>query len=445
MKNKSEKYFRTISSASIKSLFLHPENHLSHPFMLDWSESPFSSLSVSFLLGVLAGRVCTLQWGLPPSPIPIFLAMNILLILLIVSNRPIRRSTKWFTSFILCACTIFLLTGYIYSSFFHQEASTIYGNRIDYHIHQHNSMQNAKALHLQEQLHSHLQSSSVGSSAEKSIIEAMTIGHRSNMDKSLRKQFAAAGISHMLALSGFHLSAIYLLLYILLRPLRNVPRVRIAVSVIVVLMLWFYALLTGMSPSIVRAVIFCTIIEICHLSRRRVNLLNSCSIASFIILLFDPLFIGHIGFQLSFLSVMGIALWQNQIPRNWLLAILTITVICSLVTFPLVAYYFGTLPLYGLLTNTIATILAYPVVILSMLWWLLSLISIPATWLLHVITFFTHLLISLVRLVSGLPFSTISYSPSVTIVLLWYAALFLLYLILKRTLFKNTYTSCYEN
>ncbi len=400
--------------------------------MLDWSESPFTSLSISFMLGVLAGRVCTLQWGLPPSPIPIFLAMNILFILLIASNLLIRRSAKWFTSFILCACTIFLLTGYLYSSFCHQEASAIHGNSIDYHIHRHNSMQNVKALRLQEQLHRHLQSSAVGSSEEKSIIEAMTIGHRSNMDTSLRRQFASAGISHMLALSGFHLSAIYLLLYFLLRPLRYIPKVRIAISLTVVLMLWFYALLTGMSPSIVRAVIFCTIIEICHLSQRRVNLLNSCSFASFIILLFDPLLIGHIGFQLSFLSVMGIALWQHQIPRNWLLAILTITVICSLVTFPLVAHYFGTLPLYGLLTNPIATILAYPIVILSMLWWPLSLISLPATWLLHIVTFFTHLLITLVRFVSDLPFSTIGYSPSIAIVLLWYALLFLLYLILKQ-------------
>lgn len=413
--------------------------------MLDWSESPFTSLSISFTLGVLAGRVCTLQWGLPPSPIPIFLAMNILFILLIVSNRLIRRSTQWFTAFILCACTIFLLTGYLYSSFSHQGASIVHGNRIDYNIHNHNSMQNEKALRLQEQLHSHLQSSPVGTAAEKSIIEAMTIGHRSSMDKNLRKQFAAAGISHMLALSGFHLSAIYLLLYLLLRPIRNIPKVRIAVSLSVILLLWFYALLTGMSPSIVRAVIFCTIIEICHLSRRRVNLLNSCSIASFIILMYDPLFIGHIGFQLSFLSVMGIALWQHQLPRNWLLGILTITIICSLVTFPLVAHYFGTLPVYGLLTNPVATILAYPIVILSMLWWLLSLIFIPVNWLLQIIVFFTHLLVSLVRMVGGLPLSTIHYTPSSTVVILWYIILFLLHITLKRTLFKNTYTSCYEN
>ena len=218
--------------------------------------------------------------------------------------------------------------------------------------------------------------------------------------------------------------------------MRNIPRVRIAVSLLVILLLCFYALLTGMSPSIVRAVIFCIIIEICHLSRRRVNLLNSCSIASFIILLFDPLFIGHIGFQLSFLSVMGIALWQHQIPRNWLLGILTITIICSLVTFPLVAYYFRSLPVYGLFTNPLATILAYPIVILSMLWWLFSLISIPATFLLHIIVFFVHLLISLVRLVCKFPFSTINYNPSTTMVILWYAVLFIIYIFLKSRVGK---------
>ena len=149
------------------------------------------------------------------------------------------------------------------------------------------------------------------------------------------------------------------MLYLLFVSMRTTTKGRYISCGITLLIIWSYAAITGMSPSLVRATIFCTIVEICYLLQREVRMINSCALAAIIILLIDPLMIGHVGFQLSFCCITGIALMQKRIPQNPFFAIIAFTVICSLVTFPLVTHYFGTMPVYGLLGNIAGTLFAY--------------------------------------------------------------------------------------
>ena len=386
-------------------------------------------LFVPFLLGVVAGCVGTVHMGWDIPSAYVFAGMGLVLCTMIICNQIVERHEAWNTVFMVCTFLLLGMFGYMRSAIRHKQFYALYGKEYKYEIYKQNNMQSAKALEWQQSLHKHIQEACNGNKDEKSIIEAISIGYKKDMSTELKKTFAAAGISHLLALSGFHLSIIYIMLYLLFASMRTTSKGRYVSCGITLMVIWSYAAITGMSPSLVRATIFCTIIEICYLLQREVRMINSCALAAIIILLIDPLMIGHVGFQLSFLCITGIALMQKRIPHNPILAIIVFTVICSLVTFPLVTHYFGTMPVYGLLGNLAGTLFAYPIVIFSLLWWILSLMGLPVVWLLHITIKMVSALIYVANTISKLPSATISYRPSVPEVFLWYGIIVCIYLL----------------
>lgn len=392
--------------------------------MVDWRKYPLVRIFLPFLVGVICGAQLTSCLHGPTGTVPTtiaFVAMSLLLSFLILCRHRAGRSAAWGRAFRAAAYLSFFLFGLLISTRAHQTALSRYGEGYVYRIYTTNSMQDERAQAVGERMHAMFQDAPAGTDADRAIVEAMTIGYRQGITKEMRWQFSAAGISHLLALSGFHLSILYILLSVPLLWIRRFPFGRYVASAFVLTFLWGYALITGMSPSIVRAVIFCSIVELCMLMGREVRLVNSCALAALVILLFEPLMIRHIGFQLSFCSMTGIALLQERIPPGPLLAMLSITVICSFFTFPLVAYHFGAVPLYGLLSNVFASLLAYPVVFLSAFWCVLSLLGFHLLWLLRLACFFASGLSWIARTVSGLPLSTITYSPSAVEVVILYA------------------------
>ena len=386
-------------------------------------------LFVPFLSGVVAGCVCTVHMEWDINAERIFVTMAVLLCGMVLCHHfaPERRWLDVF--FVVFAFAFLFLFGYFRSAGSHREMYNAYGKGYKYEIYRRNKMQNETALRWQKKMHQHIQTSCKGKNKEKAIIEAMTIGYKKGLTKSLRNEFAAAGISHMLALSGFHLSIVYLFLFFLLAPIRTSPAGRWLSFAVTLLVIWSYAATSGMSPSMVRATIFCTIVELCFLLQREVRMINSCALAAIIILMIDPLMIGHVGFQLSFCSITAIALIQKRIPRNPFYAVIVITITCSIVTFPLVTHYFGSMPVYGLLGNMAGTLFAYPIVFSSLLWWVFSLIGLPVAWLLNIITMMVSALIYVANTISCLPYSTIAYRPSLPEVLLWYGIIVCLYLL----------------
>ena len=385
-----------------------------------------------FLLGVVVGCVGTVHmgWNIPSAYV--FAGMGIVLCAMIICNQLVERHKAWNVAFMVCTFILLGMFGYMRSASRHKQFFTQYGKEYRYELYRQNNMQNAKALEWQQALHKHIQEACPGKSDEKTIIEAISIGYKKDMSPELRQTFAAAGISHLLAMSGFHLSIIYIMLYLLFVSMRTTTKGRYISCAITLLIIWSYAAITGMSPSLVRATIFCTIVEICYLLQREVRMINSCALAAIIILLIDPLMIGHVGFQLSFCCITGIALMQKRIPQNPFLAIIFFTVICSLVTFPLVTHYFGTMPVYGLLGNIAGTLFAYPIVIFSLLWWVLSLVGLPVVWLLHITIKMVSALIYVANTISTLPSSTITYEPSLPEVFLLYGIIVCVYFLIEN-------------
>ena len=205
------------------------------------------------------------------------------------------------------------------------------------------------------------------------LLKALLTGDRSGLSRETVRVFRESGGAHLLALSGLHIGILYLFLSRLLWPIGNSPRARLVRYVLTVLASGLFALLTGASPSIVRAFLFILINETARLTGRPRNALRVLSTALLVQLVLNPSAITSVGFQLSYLAMAGIFLlyprlegWWPKGPRIdplrkvWQAAALSIS--CQAFTGPLAWYRFHTFPTYFLLTN----LLAMPVTTLLM-------------------------------------------------------------------------------
>lgn len=198
---------------------------------------------------------------------------------------------------------------------------------------------------------------------EAGIAQALLIGYKSNIDKSLLDAYSKTGIIHIIAISGMHLGMIYLLLLKLLYPLRNKNHYPLIEFIIVIVIIWLFTFLTGAAPSIVRAAIIFCCMSMGKLLKRKYNSLNALSFAALCILFYNPLLIEDIGFQLSFAAVISIICFYTPIKnlvfiKNKILLLcwesVAITIAAQILTFPLLLYHFHQFPIIFLFTNFIA-------------------------------------------------------------------------------------------
>ena len=191
------------------------------------------------------------------------------------------------------------------------------------------------------------------------IAQALILGDKSLLDQETRNSFGATGAMHVLAVSGLHIGIItQLLLYLFQFSSKLITR-RNAV-LITVLLLWIYALLTGFSPSVVRAVFMFSVLILSQETGGNYAPINVLFFTAFILILFNPYVIYDIGFQLSYLAMLGIytlykpiAAWyitKNKI-LNYLWQGSAIGFAAQAMTVPLTLYYFHQFPNYFALTN----------------------------------------------------------------------------------------------
>ena len=266
-----------------------------------------------------------------------------------------------------------------------------------------------------------------------SIIEAMTIGKKDAINKETRTAYAHAGVSHVLALSGFHVGIIVLMLQFFLFKNYLLLRWQWVCNVLIILALWGYALITGLSPSLVRATLMFTILLLCQSFSRTSLSINSCALTFFIMLCINPFYLQHVGFQLSFISVTSISLFvpklqslQMSLGLKRILQLVAITFICTLFTAPLVAHDFGCIPFLSILSNLLLIGFVYLLMWTSILWW-------AFLWCDPINAFLTDLLNgtastmnTITESISSLPFATIEWQPDILTTCLCYVALLIL-------------------
>ena len=197
------------------------------------------------------------------------------------------------------------------------------------------------------------------------MLKALLTGDRSGLSQDTVRVFRESGGAHLLALSGLHIGILYLLLSRLLWPLGNSPRARRVRYALIVLAAGLFTLMTGASPSIVRAFLFIFLNETARIACRPRDPLRTLSTALLIQLVLTPSAISSTGFQLSYLAMAGIFLlfpilegWYpksarfDPVRKIWEAAALSIS--CQVFTGPLAWFRFHTFPTYFLLTNLFA-------------------------------------------------------------------------------------------
>ena len=205
----------------------------------------------------------------------------------------------------------------------------------------------------------------------------MTLGAIELLDKETKENFSVSGVSHLLAVSGLNVGILILLLNIFLHGMNRNEKSRITKEFILLLSIWIYAFITGLSPSVVRAVIMFSFVILGHLLHRKTNIYHSLLLSAFGMLLYNPYYLFNISFQLSFTALFSIVLFQpklnglihlNNKILKYFWEITNVSIAAQICTFPLILYYFHSFPTHFLITNFILVPLSFlllGVVILS--------------------------------------------------------------------------------
>jgi competence protein ComEC len=192
------------------------------------------------------------------------------------------------------------------------------------------------------------------------FISALTLGYKNDLPENLQEAFRASGTAHVLAVSGLHVGIIYLVISVVFSFLGNKGKPYILQQCLIIIILWGYVFIAGMSASVVRATIMLTINCIGNIYNRKGFTLNTLCAAAFLILIYSPFTLFDISFQMSFGAVFSILFFQPKIqtlynPSNKILKYIwnlsTVSLSAQLGVFPLILYYFGTFPTYFFVTN----------------------------------------------------------------------------------------------
>lgn len=195
---------------------------------------------------------------------------------------------------------------------------------------------------------------------ERAVVSALVLGIKDGLDNDLMNAYSATGALHVLAVSGLHVGIVYAVLLLLLKPLNRWRYGKWIIAIVGISVLWMYAFITGLSPSVLRAVSMFSFVALARPLQQHTNIYNTLSASAFCLLLWDPYLIMSVGFQLSYLAVLGIVYIQPKIyylwnPRSWLLhkvwEISCVSIAAQVSTFLLGMLYFHQFPVYFLLSN----------------------------------------------------------------------------------------------
>jgi competence protein ComEC len=211
------------------------------------------------------------------------------------------------------------------------------------------------------------------------VVAAMALGDKSALTKELKEVYAVTGASHVLALSGLHLGIIYTLLSLLIIG----RRWQMVSQMLIVLCIWAFVFLVGMSTSVVRSATMLTVYALLSLGYRDKMTVNTLAFTAIVMLMVHPLSLYDVGFQMSFMAVLAILVFmpllEGLFPTEyllthqsvrWLWSMVAVSVSAQIGVAPLIAYYFGRFSTFFLLTNFIvipaATLILWlsPVVLL---------------------------------------------------------------------------------
>jgi competence protein ComEC len=251
---------------------------------------------------------------------------------------------------------------------------------------------------------------------EMSVASALILGYKDDLSDDLKHAYSSAGAMHVLAVSGLHVGIIFMVLNQLLAFMNRSKKLLLIKVAILLLFLWFYALLTGLSPSVIRAATMFSFVIIGGSFNRSGSIYNTLAVSAFLLLCINPYLVMEVGFQLSYLAVLGIVYFQPKIytlfyVKNSLLdkiwVITSVSIAAQIATFPLGLLYFHQFPTYFLFSNLFVIPGAMLIIALGLLLFItapIKAIAVSIAWLLNEVIYWMNYLIIQI---DQLPFSLV--------------------------------------
>ncbi|TAF94003.1 MAG: ComEC family competence protein [Cytophagia bacterium] len=203
---------------------------------------------------------------------------------------------------------------------------------------------------------------------EYAVTKAMVLGLRDEMDPELVQAYSVAGAVHVLSVSGFHIAIFVYILGKILGFLEKRKHWRWVYLGATLGIMWFYAVLTGLSAPVIRSALMFTLLLLAQPLGRKKNTENALFGSALVLLILDPMLIYSVSFQLSYAALAGIIFWQpflyqtisfQQKWADWVWGITAVALTAQLATFPLGVYYFNQFPVYFWLLNPVVVGLAF--------------------------------------------------------------------------------------
>lgn len=206
------------------------------------------------------------------------------------------------------------------------------------------------------------------------VLAALTLGYTDDLQSDIRASYSSTGVMHILSVSGMHVGVVYIVMAFLLSFMNRSQRLKVFKGLFIMLFLWAYAFLSGLSAAVIRATIMFSFVSVASCFERKSQIYNTIFASAFFMLIYNPNFLYDVGFQLSYSAVLSIIFFQpivdklykptNKVGRfTW--EMLSVSLAAQLGTMPFTLYYFQQFPNYFLLTNFIAIPLSTLVIYLA--------------------------------------------------------------------------------
>jgi competence protein ComEC len=271
-----------------------------------------------------------------------------------------------------------------------------------------------------------------------SVAKALILGEKSGLDRETMNAYSASGTMHVLAVSGLHVGIVMLLLSFFLKPLKNIPKGRIIYVALLVVFIWLYALLTGLSPSVMRATFMFTFVIMGKEMERDTSVYQSIMVSAFLLILMDPMVIFDVGFQLSYLAVIGIVFFQPKIyklffskyylvDKVW--QITSVSIAAQLATVSLGLFYFHQFPNLFLISNLIAIPISFAILMIGLIYLAVNWVPLVNDLCFYLLDFSLTILNKSVQWIEQIPYSIYS-----GVWIHWYEAVWHYLIIIVMTL-----------
>lgn len=274
----------------------------------------------------------------------------------------------------------------------------------------------AYSLRLRQQLVQKLKLNMHDTSAI-AVASTLILGYKADLSSEILQAYSKTGTIHILSVSGGHVAVIYLLLNILLGFLGRYTHGKVLKAFLIISLIWYYSMLTGFSPAVCRAAVMISLIIIGKTYSRYINTLNILAFSAFALLMYDPLYIADVGFQLSYLAVAGLIVFQPLVYKwltfknKWaskLWAACSVSIAAQVITFPLSALYFHQFPVYFLVSNLFILIPAEIILCVGMTCLVLPQIPIVSVWLARILEKAILVMNKVLTFIEHIPFACIN-------------------------------------